>query len=127
MNITDNRGRSIPFFVGNYTYESIATADFDPITTLHDARHVHPTEMNTAELGRYSGRGFLVRPNATGLFYGITWEQYVNNKKSLTGLTPQPFLAVANTWIECPYVKIYASNSGGGFNTVATYCNIAPL
>jgi hypothetical protein len=126
MALIDNQGRQIPFFVGTFTYESIATADFDPITTLHDARHVHPVEMNDSEVGKYSRGGFLVRPNDDGLLYGITWEDYIRNHKSLTGLTPQAFLGAVDAWIECPFVKVYACNDAT-YKTVATYINVAPI
>jgi hypothetical protein len=126
MALIDNRGRQIPFFVGTFTYESIATANFDPITTLHDALHVHPTTLNDSELGKYTLGGFLVRPNADGLFYGITWEAYIRNKKSLTGLTPQAFLGLASSWIEVPFIKVYASNDAT-YKTIATYINVAPI
>jgi hypothetical protein len=119
---TDNRGRFIPFFVESFTYEHIATANFDPITLKSDATG----SLTTSGIGKYSHNGFLVRPNADGLLYGITWRQYVDNNKSLTGLTPQAFLGSQNQWIECAFVKIYASNDGT-YATVSTYINVAPI
>jgi len=130
MALVDNRGRQIPFFVNNFTLESIATANFDPITSLHDAHHVHPVTMNDSEVGAYSRRGFIVRPDTDGALYGITWDAYMNNKvqsqPSLTGLLPQKFLGLANTWIECPFVKIYAKNDGTS-PSLATEINVAPV
>jgi hypothetical protein len=130
MALIDNRGRQIPFFVNNYTLENIATANFDPITSLHDAIHAHPTEMNASRVGVYSRGGFLVRPDTDGALYGITWDAYKNNKidgsPSLTGLLPQKFLGLANTWIECPFVKIY-SKADGTYPSTSTEINVAPL
>ena len=126
MTLVTRRGAQIPFFIESFTYESIATANFDPITTKHDATHVHPTELSDSGIGMYSQNGFLVRPDTTGVFYGITWRQYFDNKKSLTGLIPQAFLGLANTWIECPFVKCYAKNDAD-YKSAASYINVAPL
>jgi hypothetical protein len=119
----DNRGRQIPFFVNSFSYEHIATADFDPITAATDT---YGTAFNASQIGRYSSGGFLVRPDTDGAFYGITYDQYIRNHKSLTGLLPAKFLGLANTWIECPFIKICAANTGGYVGTSA-YCNVAPL
>jgi hypothetical protein len=120
------RGFQIPFFIESFTLESIATANFDPITSLHDAKHVHPTELNASEVGMYSKGGFLVRPDTDGALYGITWRQYIDNNKSLTGLIPQKFLGLASTWIECPFVKIY-NKADGTYPSTSSEINVAPL
>ncbi len=124
MTLTNRNGREIPFFISDFTYESIATANFDPITSLHDGKNVHPVEMNDSRLGSYQKGGFLVRPNADGLLYGITWQDYRNNHNSLTGLVPQAFLGAENSWIECPFVKVYASNDGT-YPSTPTLINVA--
>ena len=121
----DSRGRTIPFFVEDYIYQDIRSANFDPITLKLDAAH-GATTLTDQQISVYSGRGFLVRPDTDGLFYGITYSAYIRNHKSLTGLVPQGFLALANTWIECPFIKVYAKNDGTYANA-ASYCNIAPL
>ena len=126
MNITDNRGRQTPFFIESFSYEHIATADFDPITNLPTTLAGQTAAKIADAIGIYTQKGFLVRPNTTGLLYGITWRQWIDNKKSLTGLIPQAFLGLANTWIECPYVKVYAANNGT-YPTASSYCNVAPL
>jgi hypothetical protein len=113
----DNRGRQIPFFVNDFSYEHIASVDFDPITNATDT---YGNALNTSQVGKYS-KGFLVRPDTDGLFYGITYDRYLRNHKSLVGLTPIPFLGLANTWIECPYIKVYAAD------TTSDYINVAPL
>lgn len=123
MAIIDKSGRQVPFFIEEFTYESIATANFDPITLLKDATDA---SLNASQVGHWVNNGFLVRPNADGLLYGITWAQYRKNNKSLVGLTPQAFLGAANSWIECPYVKVYACNDAT-YKTIATYINCAPL
>ena len=122
MALIDSRGRQIPFFITNFTYEHIATANFDPITAGTDATGT----LNTSGVGKYSRNGFLVRPNADGLLYGITYDQYIRNAKVLTSLVPQAFLGAQNTWIECPFVKIFAANDGT-YPSVATYINVAPI
>jgi hypothetical protein len=126
MAVVDRLGRQIPFFVEHFSYEDIRTADFDPITSLHDAYHVHPTVMTDTEVGVYEDRGFLVRPDTDGALFGITFYQYTQNKRSLTGLLPQQFLASANTWIECPFVKVYAKNAQS-YTGASSYINVAPI
>jgi hypothetical protein len=122
MALIDNRGRQIPFFVNSFTYEHIATANFDPITLGTDVTGT----LNDSGIGKYSRNGFLVRPDTDGALYGITYDQYIRNYKSLTGLTPQKFLGLANTWIECPFVKVYAA-SDAQYGSTSAYVNIAPL
>jgi hypothetical protein len=125
MAIIDNRGRNVPFFVENFTLENITNDDFDPITTLTDSAHA-PGTLTASQVGQYTQGGFLVRPNADGYVYGITWRQWIDNGKSLTGLAPQGFLGLASTWVEVPYVKIYAADDGA-YPTDATSINVAPI
>jgi hypothetical protein len=126
MTLVTRRGAEIPFFIEDFTYEDIQTVAFDPITLLHDARHVHPTVLNDSDLGAYTKHGFLVRPDTDGVIYGITWRQYKDNLKSLSGLVPQAYLASANTWIECPFVKIFAHNDGT-YPSGSHYINVGQL
>lgn len=125
MALTDNRGRQIPFFVENFTLENITNDDFDPITLKTDSAHPG-VDLNDSQIGSYTQGGFLVRPNADGYVYGITWRQWLDNGKSLVGLAPQGFLGLASTWVEVPYVKIFASDDGA-YPTVATSINVAPI
>jgi hypothetical protein len=118
MALIDNRGRQIPFFVNSFSYEHIAAADFDPITNATDT---YGNAMNASKVGTYSKGGFLVRPDTDGLFYGIQFDQYLRNHKSLVGLTAVPFLGLANTWIECPMIKVLSAGSA------SAYINVAPL
>jgi len=122
MALIDNRGRQIPFFITSFTYEHIATANFDPITSGTDATGT----LSISDKGKYSRNGFLVRPDTDGALYGITYDQYIRNNKSLTSLIPQKFLGLANTWIECPFVKIFA-NSDGTYASASAYINVAPI
>jgi hypothetical protein len=110
MAVTDREGRNISFFVDYTEHYSIVTEDFSPI---------EDPSLSASEIGRYVDKGFLVRPDTDGNIYGITLYHYLKNGKSLTGLHPQPFYALANQWIECRYVKIYRGNVG-------TYRSIAP-
>jgi len=120
MALLDSQGRNIPFFVDYFMYEHIATADFSP---LED-----PSYPDTA-LSHFVEKGFLVRPDTDGLFYGITLYDYLRNINkttqlpTLTGLVPQAFLGVANTWIECRFVKVYAHNNGT-YATTSSYINV---
>ena len=123
MTLTSRRGREIPFFVSDFTYEDIRTANFDPITTERDGRNV-ATDMNASRLGEYKKGGFIVRPDTDGVIYMITLDGYLKNKSSLTGLTPQAFLGAANSWIECPVVKVYAKNDGT-YPSTSDYINVA--
>ena len=117
MQITDREGRSVPLFFDDYEYHSIATIDFSPIED--------PSPPITASaLGLLQQRGFLVRPNADGTVYGITLYRYIKNGNSLTGLSPKRYMGVANQWIECRFIKIYAHNDAH-FVTTATAMNIA--
>lgn len=103
MAVTDGHGRNIPFFVDFYEYHSIATADFSP---------VEDPSLEEHEIGAYTEKGFLVRPNADGNIYCIPLYDYEKNGKDLTGLVPEPFDGLAHTWIECRMVKVFASNDG---------------
>jgi hypothetical protein len=101
--LIDSEGRNVPLFVVDYVYVSIATEDFSP---TEDA------SLSAEEIGLFEAKGFLVRPNADGDMYGITLYRYKNNKNSLTGLTPKRYLGAQNQWIECRFIKVYASNNG---------------
>jgi hypothetical protein len=120
MALIDNTGRQIPFFVKSYSYEHIATENFDPITRGVDGLGT----LNASQLGKYTRNGFLVRPNTDGILCAITHDQYIRNHKSLTGLTPQNFLGLANTWIECPLIKVYAK-SDATYGSTSDYINVA--
>jgi hypothetical protein len=110
----NHEGFSIPFFLDYYEYKSIATANFSPIDD---------PSLTAAQIGAYTERGFLVRPNADGDVYGITWWAWHKNGDSLTGLTPQRYLGSQNQWIECRFVKIYAHNDST-YITTATGINV---
>ena len=122
MTITGRNGREVPFFVDDYTYEDIRTADFDPITTETDAKN--PVAMNASRLGTYMSAGFLVRPDTDGVIYMITLDSYKKNRSSLVGLVPQAFLGAANQWIECPVVKVFAKDDDD-YASLASYINVA--
>jgi hypothetical protein len=115
--VTNGYNVNIPILVDDYGYVDISTADFDPITTLHDWKYP-VAEMNISRQGQYIRNGFLARPNATGLFYAITYRQYHEVGGSFqdrgVDLVPQPFLGVANEWIECPLVKVFAQDEASG-------------
>ena len=124
MALIDRRGRNIPFFVESFTYESIATTDFDPITSGSDATGT----LNASKVGDIKARGFLVRPDTDGALYGITHRQYIDatrNGGTLAGLLPQKYLGVANSWIEVPFVKVFAGN--GSYQSTSSYINVAPI
>lgn len=110
MALLDGHGRNIPFFFDYYEKYTISTEDFSPSAD---------PSLTASQIGTYMDKGFLVRPNADGDLYGITLYAYERNNKSLVGLIPEPFDGLANTWIECKYVKVYASNAAP-YGTTAT-------
>lgn len=114
---------NVPFLVDDYGYVDISTADFDPITTLTDWKYPLGT-MHASRQGMYIRKGFLARPNADGNFYAITYRQYHEVGGSFqdrrgVDLVPQLFLGAANQWIECPLVKVFATDEGSGTECTA--------
>lgn len=114
MTLTDGQGRNLPIFVDYHEYKTITTADFSPS---------EDPSLTETQINRYMDKGFIARPDADGAFYGITLHAYLENKKSLTGLIPERFNGLADTWIECRYVKIFASNDAS-YATVANHVTI---
>ena len=118
--LIDSEGRNVPLFIDYFHYKSIATADYSPI---------EDPSFDSEELGLIEKKGFLVRPNADGNFYGITLHAFLGNLTAvtkvptLTGLVPELYLGSQNQWIECRFVKVYASNNGT-YATVATAINV---
>src|SRR5512133_1827594 len=105
-------GSDYPAFVDDILYVNVATADFSPI---------EDPSPSIPSLDAY--KGFLVRPQADGNFYGITYTQWVRAGRpvALTALVPVLITVSANQWLECPMVKIFAAND-------ATYpCTANPL
>jgi hypothetical protein len=107
--LTDRAGRNVPIFVDYYEYHSIATEDYSP---------TEDPSLTAEEIGLIESVGFLVMPNADGALYGITLYDFKNNNDSVTGLVPEPFPGLASTWIECRFVKVFATDD-------ATYKSIA--
>ena len=128
VNVRDGLNRNVAFFIHDYGYVDISTADFDPITTETDWRGA----LDISQVGSYRTNGFLARPDADGLFYAITWAQYEQAMKNPHGLTeaqviatlvPQAFSGVANQWIECLLVKVFATDDAT-YGTIAEAVNI---
>jgi hypothetical protein len=116
--ITNGYNVNTPLLVDDYGYVDITTDDFDPITTLTDWKYPLGT-MHISRRGMYIRKGFLARPNADGFVYAITYRQYHEVGGSFqdrqgVDLVPQPFLGVANQWIECPLVKVFAQDTASG-------------
>lgn len=109
MALTDSKGRNIPFFLDYYEYKSIATADFSP---------TEDPSLTESEIGAYTEKGFLVKPNADGALYCITLHAYEANDNTVDGLIPQQYLGKDGQWLECRVVKVFAAND-------ATYASIA--
>lgn len=110
-------GANLPEFVDDIYYANVATADFSP---LEDPS---PTVGDID-----SFKGFLVRPQADGNLYGITWRQYEKAGKptSLSALVPVLVTCTANQWIECVYVKVFAGNDAT-YPTTASPLNIGVI
>lgn len=128
-------GAGVPLIVDDYFREDITTDSFDPLTTLHDSEHVHPTEMTEEHAwGLYGKNGFLVRPNADGDLFCITRRQLENavgrnatfaqTVAALSDLEPKAFTGVENTWIECPVVKVFGPEGDGTGHYVSTATEI---
>jgi hypothetical protein len=113
-NITDNEGRNVEFFIDNFRYVSIATADFSPAED--------PSPFSATDAANMLARGFFVMPHADGNFYGITWRDYHANKDSLTGVIPSLYKGLDATWIPVRFVKVFASNDSD-YPTIATTIN----
>ena len=93
---------NLPEFVDDILYVSVATEDYSPL------------EDPSPSVGTVDAfKGFLVRAQADGNFYGITYRQWARAgfPASLTGLVPKLVTLSANQWLECVYVKIFAGNS----------------
>jgi len=121
-------GAVIPFFVDDFFAIDLSGDAFDPITTLHDAEFVHPTEMTEYHAeAQYAKNGFLVRPNADGDLYVITRRQWENSRRaSLATLEPKKFNGKGGAWLECPVVKVMGGDGDGTGHYVseATECEI---
>jgi hypothetical protein len=107
-------GINQPIFVDDYGYIDISAESFSPIETLHDWIYLAPVEMHASRQGMYMKKGFLARPDTTGAFYAITLRQYKRERNSFqdragNDIEPELFNATANTWIECPLVKVFSS------------------
>ena len=109
--LTDHRGVSLPLLLTDIIYQSIATADVDPLATAAASRTKNQKAM--------VDRGFIIRGNAAGAYnlYAITWNAYEQNGKALTiaaggkaDLTPVLLYATGAEWELIPLIKVYAQN-----------------
>lgn len=118
--LTNYRGVNQPLMFREVLYQSIATADVDPLATAEASR-------TPAQKGMID-RGFCIRGNASGAYnlYGITWNAYYQNGKSLTGLTPVLLLATGASWELTPLIKVYAEDDGT-YPTTCSAVNIGLL
>ena len=114
MAVTDREGRNIPFFIDTYEYHVISTEDFDPISD---------PSLDASELGVYTSKGFLIRPNADGDLYAIPWYDYHFNGDSLTGLVPVIYMGAQNQWVECRLIKVFAHNNAH-YGSTCTAINV---
>jgi hypothetical protein len=130
MQLHMTKGSALPLIVDDYFCEDISPNAFDPFVTLHDSEHVHPTAMLVQyAYDQYIKNGFLVRPNEDGAIYCITWRQFhkacrpgmtlAQKQTALDALEPKKYNGVANTWIECPVVKVFGSTGDGAGHYLA--------
>lgn len=102
MASTGSRGNA-PAFWHTETYErSIATADYYPGCALDVT-----AGLSAARIGDLWD-GFFVRPEIDGVLYAITLQQYLDNKKSVTGLVPTKLYATAGNYEFQPVVYVFA-------------------
>ncbi len=117
-------GQALPLIVDDFYLEDISGEAFDPMTTLHDADHVHPTVMDVRHAyGLYGKNGFLVRPNADGDLWVVTWRQLQNAVRrsatiaekvvALADIEPKCFNGKENEWVETPIVKVFGGDGDG--------------
>ncbi len=129
-------GAAVPFILDDFNLEDL-TESFDPITTLCDADFVSPTQMPEERAdAKYARAGFLVRPNADGAIYVITWRQFqAAIKKDMTRtervtalgtLEGKKWNGLAGQWLEVPVVKVFgvSGDDAGHSLTIATECEI---
>lgn len=108
-------GTSFPEFIDDIEVKDMTSTDFSPL---------EDPSLTASEIGRYTDKGFLVRAGADGNAYVITWRQYVNNDKSLTGLIPRgPIPMSANQWLETRIIKVYAKEDGTYPSTIGDATN----
>lgn len=122
--IHQTAGYATPLFVDDTWVEDISGDAFDPIVTLHDIDHVHPTAMTEQHAAAlYAKNGFLVRPNADGDLYVVTWRQLQNVVRSnatfdekqaaLALIEPRVLNGKDGQWIECSVVKVFGGDGDG--------------
>ena len=111
--LVDYRGVNQPLMVREVIYQSIASADVDPIATA-------PASRTSAQKGMID-RGFVIRGNESGAYnlYAITWNAYEQNNKALTtatggkaDLVPVLLFATGGVWELTPLIKVYAQDDG---------------
>lgn len=137
MQIHQTAGYATPLFVDDTWTEDITTDAFDPIVTLHDIDHVHATEMTEPHAAAYYAKnGFLVRPNADGDLWVVTWRQLQNVVRSnatfdekqaaLPDIEPRRINGKDGQWLECSVVKVFGGDGDrtGHYASVATEIQI---
>jgi len=114
--IVDGENLSVPIFIDEYGYVDLATADFDPVTTLTDWKGA----LNDSRLGNYLKKGFLARADSDGILWAITLRQFKDaikhpegqdNATILATLVPEELSVSANQWLECRLIKVFAADS----------------
>jgi hypothetical protein len=95
-------GTPFPLYFEDMDYESIVTLPYTPIEDLLDNAYT--------SLDIRTGFCAMNATDEAGYFYAITWNKYIANNKSFTGLTPQKLYAAAYDWVYTPLAKIYSSS-----------------
>ena len=121
MNLTFPDGVNLNIIPDDILYFNLATADFSP------SEDPSPSEYpEDGGVDHIMDKGFYVRPQAAGNLYGVTLRQYQKNGKSLSGIKPALITCAANAWIECRFVKIFATNDAL-YPTTASPINIGVI
>jgi len=125
-------GARTPFFATNITnYHSLAS-DFSPIDNS-------PAVYSDSEEDVYIKNGFLIK-NATdtaGLLYVVTWETFeaawsgvnqalVTRATVLATINPVDVYLASGQWLECPVVKVFATDDQS-FPSVVTHINVGTI
>lgn len=130
MRLLTRTGSSLPLWFEDIpVYQSIATADYDPIAT-YQASLMDSSDLTL--MNSLVAHGFGVK-NATedaGYIYAITLNQYLDylseNKGieavdiDLSGIVPRQIQLMGGEWCVTPIVKVFADDDVTYASTVVT-------
>jgi len=107
--------RDFPIWFDDIEEYSIATADFNPGTTVTAYDHEN-----------YQRNGFALKngTETAGFIRAVTLAQYLRNNKSVTGIVPRRIDLNGGDWALTPLIKVFAANDATYPSTGMTIVNI---